>query len=68
MSRELLRTWWRDVGGRQIILSRQVGQRENMACNDDGVDVSVGVDDDAVVSPRLVDPIGRALLVNVPFF
>ena len=45
-----------------------MGQRESTACNDDGVDVSVGVDDDAVVSLRLVDPAGRALLVNVPFF
>jgi len=31
------------------ILGRQVGQREDTACDEDGVDVSVGVDDDAVV-------------------
>ena len=27
-----------------------MGQRDNTACDEDGVDVSVGVDDDAVVS------------------
>jgi len=32
-----------------VILGRQVGQREDTACDEDGVDVSVGVDDDAVV-------------------
>ena len=31
------------------ILGRQKGQREDTACDEDGVDVSVGVDDDAVV-------------------
>jgi len=33
----------------QVIFGRQVGQREGTACDEDGVDVSVGVDDDAVV-------------------
>jgi len=33
----------------EVILGRQVGQREDTACDADGVDVSVGVDDDAVV-------------------
>ena len=31
------------------ILGRQVCKREDTACDKDGVDVSVGVDDDAVV-------------------
>ena len=31
------------------ILGRQVGQREDMVCDKDGVDGSVGIDDDAVV-------------------
>ena len=33
----------------EAILGRQVGQREDTACDEDGVDVSVGVDVDAVV-------------------
>jgi len=33
----------------EAILGRQVGQREDTACNEDGVDVSVGVDVDAVL-------------------
>jgi len=33
----------------EVILGRQVGQREDTACDEDEVDVSVGVDDDAVV-------------------
>jgi len=33
----------------EAILGRQVGQREDTPCNEDGVDVSVGVDIDAVV-------------------
>jgi len=33
----------------EFILGRQVGQHEDMACDEDGVDVSVGVDDDEVV-------------------
>jgi len=33
----------------EVILDRQVGQREDTAYDEDGVDVSVGVDDDAVV-------------------
>jgi len=33
----------------EVLLGRQVGQREDTACDEDGVDVSVGVDDDAVV-------------------
>jgi len=33
----------------EAILGRQVGQREDTACDEDGVDVSVGVDADAVV-------------------
>ena len=32
----------------EVILGRQVGQREDTACDEDGVDVSVGVDVDAV--------------------
>jgi len=32
-----------------IIMDRQVCQREDKVCDDDGVDASVGVDDDAVV-------------------
>jgi len=33
----------------EVILGRQEGQREDTACDEDGVDVSVGVDNDAVV-------------------
>ena len=33
----------------KTILGRQVGQREDTVCDKDGVDVSVGVNDDAVV-------------------
>ena len=33
----------------EVILGSQVDQREDTACDEDGVDVSVGVDDDAVV-------------------
>ena len=33
----------------EAICGRQVGQREDTACDEDGVDVSVGADDDAVV-------------------
>jgi len=33
----------------EAILGRQVGQREDTACDEDGIDVSVGVDVDAVV-------------------
>jgi len=33
----------------EAILGNQVGQREDTACDEDGVDVSVGVDVDAVV-------------------
>ena len=33
----------------EVIHGRQVGQREDTACDEDGVDVSVGVDADAVV-------------------
>jgi len=33
----------------EVILGRQKGQREDTACDEDGVDVSVGVDNDAVV-------------------
>jgi len=32
----------------EVILGREVGQHEDTACDEDGVDVSVGVDDDAV--------------------
>jgi len=32
----------------EVILGRKVSQREDTACDQDGVDVSVGVDDDAV--------------------
>ena len=38
-----------EVSVLEVILGRQVGQREDTACNEDGVGVSVGVDDDAVV-------------------
>jgi len=34
----------------EVILGRQVGQREDTNCDEDGVDVSVGVNDDAVAS------------------
>ena len=33
----------------EVILGREVGEHEDTACDEDGVDVSVGVDDDAVV-------------------
>jgi len=33
----------------EAIRGRQVGRREDTACDEDGVDVSVGADDDAVV-------------------
>ena len=33
----------------EVILGRQVGQREDTACDEEVVDVSEGVDDDAVV-------------------
>ena len=39
----------------ETILGRQVGQREDMVCDKDGVDVSVGVDDDAVVGASVHD-------------
>jgi len=39
----------------EAILGRQVGQREDTACDEDGVDVSVGVDVDAVVGVEGVD-------------
>jgi len=38
-----------EVSVLKIILGCQVGQREDTACNQDSVDVSVNVDDDAVV-------------------
>ena len=38
-----------EVSVLEAILGRQVGQREDMACDEDGVDISVGVDVDAVV-------------------
>ena len=38
-----------EVSVLDVILGRQVGQREDMVCDEDGVDFSVGVDDDAVV-------------------
>ena len=38
-----------EVSVLEAILGRQVGQREDTACDEDGVDVSVGVDVDAVV-------------------
>jgi len=37
-----------EVSVHEIILGRQVSQREDTACGEDRVDVSVGVDDDAV--------------------
>ena len=33
----------------EAILGRQMGQREDTACDENGEDVSVGVDDDAIV-------------------
>jgi len=33
----------------KVVLGRQVGQREDTACDENGEDVSVGVDDDAVI-------------------
>jgi len=39
-----------EVSVLEDILGRQVGQREDTACDEDGVDVSVGVDVDTVVS------------------
>jgi len=33
----------------EVILGRQVSQPEDTACDEDGVDASVGVDDDAVI-------------------
>jgi len=38
-----------EVSVLEVILGRQVDQREDTVCDEDGVDVSVGVDDDAVV-------------------
>jgi len=38
-----------EVSVLEVILGRQVGQREDTACNEDRVDVSVGVDVDAFV-------------------
>ena len=38
-----------EVSVLEDILGRQVGQGEDTACDEDGVDVSVGVDVDAVV-------------------
>ena len=37
------------------ILGRQVRQREDTACDEDGVDVSVGVNDDPVVGVVVYD-------------
>jgi len=41
----------------ETILGRQVGQREDTACDEDGVNVSVGVDDDAVVGVVSMDKV-----------
>jgi len=38
-----------EVSVLEAILGRQVDQREDTACDEDGVDVSVGLDVDAVV-------------------
>ena len=38
-----------EVSVLKAILGRQVGRREDTACDEDGVDVSAGVDADAVV-------------------
>ena len=38
-----------EVSVLEAILGRQVGQREDTACNEDGVDIIVGVNVDAVV-------------------
>ena len=38
-----------EVSALHAILGRQVGQRKDMACDEDAVDVSVGADVDAVV-------------------
>jgi len=41
----------------EVILGCQVGQREDTACDKDGVDVSVGVDYDAVVGVGAMDKV-----------
>ena len=38
-----------EVSVLDVILGCQVGQREDTVCDEDGVDVSIGVNDDAVV-------------------
>ena len=38
-----------EVSVLEAILGRQLGQREDLACDEDGVDISIGVDVDAVV-------------------
>ena len=55
------------------MLSRQVSQREDTACDEDGVDVSVGVDDDAVEGVgvhgqgvNLVVSLGVGIIVGSP--
>jgi len=57
----------------EAILGRQVGQREDTACDEDGVDVSVGVNVDAVVGVgvhgqgvNLVVSLGVSLVVGSP--
>ena len=57
----------------EAILGRQVGQREDTACDEDWVDVSVGVDVDAVVgvgvhgqSVNLGVGLGVGLVVGSP--
>jgi len=62
-----------EVSVLEAILGRQVGQREDTACDEDGVDVSVGVDVDAVVGVGVhgqgVNPgvgLGVGLVVGSP--
>jgi len=58
----------------EAILGHQVGQREDTACDEDGVDISVGVDVDAVVGVGVHDQgvnlgviLGVGLAVGSPF-
>jgi len=59
----------------EVLLGRQVGQREDTTCDEDGVDISVGVDDDAVVGVgvhghdvNLGVSLGVGIVVGSPHF
>jgi len=63
-----------EVSVLEAILGHQVGQREDTACDEDGVDISVGVDVDAVVGVGVHDQgvnlgviLGVGLAVGSPF-